>query len=144
MMAGYNWQAGMSHNAVDAYESGELPASKMAAKIRRDAPRGHILKRCQTDDVRKMGRAAYHHTSKMFNETSFYGPYDAEDIKEVSRIIAERLGIEPPVEAQLPPCKWCGIEHYGDGDLCGQCAAVVYVSCNPAEAWRFTPGGIRP
>lgn len=58
-MAGY-YGYSMSNNAVDAYENGRFPASK----IGRGIPVKLIREHC--------GEGEYHHTSKHYNVTYFY------------------------------------------------------------------------
>jgi|GEM_PF-2558915 len=58
-MAGYNWNAGMSNNAVDAYDNGLLPASKI-----KGIPAALIEAHCRY--------AEWHHASKAFNKVKFY------------------------------------------------------------------------
>jgi len=60
-MAGYDYHAGMSNNAVDAYERGLLPASK--------------IKPVPAKLIREYVRAAeWHHTSKWYNATDMFDP----------------------------------------------------------------------
>ena len=59
-MAGFNYDRGMSNNAVSAYNSGLAPASKI-----RGIPSTLIKKFCHSKE--------WHHTSgRFFNETDFY------------------------------------------------------------------------
>ena len=58
-MTGYNLQEGMSNNAINAYEKGLVPASKILS-----IPTKLIKKYCKY--------AESHHTSKHFNMTNFY------------------------------------------------------------------------
>lgn len=68
---------GMSNNAVSAYNSGELPASKMAK-----------LLGCKTSDVREFNASSWHHTSKKFNRTDFFRLSEMieEDFEKVYRM----------------------------------------------------------
>jgi hypothetical protein len=58
-MAGYNYQVGMSNNAVSAYDNGLLPASKI-----KGIPATLIDKHCRYEE--------WHHSSKAFNKVKFY------------------------------------------------------------------------
>ena len=59
-MSGYNWGAGISNGAVDAYERGLRPASKTGV------PAALVREFCTPCE--------WHNTSKMFNDTDFYDP----------------------------------------------------------------------
>lgn len=62
-MSGYNYQMGMSNNAVNAYCEGLVPASKIPG--------------VPAALVRQYARPAeWHHTSKAYNRTDFYWPGD--------------------------------------------------------------------
>jgi len=61
-MAGYDWRAGMSVNAVSAYRSGLAPASVWARRLGVTAK--EIAYFCDPSE--------WHHTSKFFNPTNFY------------------------------------------------------------------------
>ncbi|MHB8281275.1 MAG: hypothetical protein ACYDDE_00555 [bacterium] len=61
-MAGYNYKLGISNNAVTAYKSGLLPATKI-----KGIPSKLIKEFCAAEE--------WHHTNtKFFNETYFYNP----------------------------------------------------------------------
>ena len=60
-MSGYDFELWMSNNAVQAYQSGLLPASKIGR-----IPARLIAKFCEP--------AEWHHGSKAFNEVRFYVP----------------------------------------------------------------------
>lgn len=60
-MAGYNHHAGMSNNAVSAYDSGLQPASKI-----KDIPAKLIDQFCRYEE--------WHHSSKNYNKVKFYDP----------------------------------------------------------------------
>ena len=116
---GYNWSAGMSERAVDAYEHGELPASKMATAIRRLAPRGAFLTKCSTADVRAtLATSSYHHTSKFFNATDFYNYPDQDGLDELSDTIRDRLCDFPAAEIYCPDC---GSRKFYPADYPGRC-----------------------
>jgi hypothetical protein len=61
-MAGYNWTAGMSNNAVEAYDSGLVPASKIGRGIPAKLIREFVRPR------------EWHHASKHFNAVDFFDP----------------------------------------------------------------------
>lgn len=61
-MAGYDWEKGMSNNAVAAREQGLLPASQCARRI------GVEAKFISAN----FSPVEYHHTGKYFNVTYFY------------------------------------------------------------------------
>ena len=58
-MAGYNYQSGMSNNAVAAYDNGLLPASKI-----KGIPAALIEQFCRFEE--------WHHSSKNYNCVKFY------------------------------------------------------------------------
>lgn len=60
-MAGYNGIS-MSNNAVDAYNRGLCPASKVHPRL----PEALIIKFCRSDE--------WHHSSPRYNEISYYNP----------------------------------------------------------------------
>lgn len=79
-MAGYAGFS-MSNNAVDAYDRGLLPASK----IGRGIPASLI--------ARHVGHEEWHHSSKHFNEVRFYDP---------ARVLAA-FGVEPHPDHEPDP-----------------------------------------
>jgi len=60
-MAGY-YEYSMSNNAVDAYNAGLLPASKLAKKLKVTTSAIKLF----------MSPSEWHHTSSNFNKTNFY------------------------------------------------------------------------
>ncbi len=60
-MAGYNYAAGMSNNAVAAYDDGLVPASKV-----KGVPSKLVSQFCCSEE--------WHHSSKFYNEVDFYDP----------------------------------------------------------------------
>ena len=76
-MAGYNYAAGMSNNAVAAYDDGLLPASKI-----KGIPAALIEAHCRY--------AEWHHSSKAYNRTKFYDP----------AYVRARFGLEASEEHQ--------------------------------------------
>jgi hypothetical protein len=62
---GYNWERGISNNAVNAYKSGKLPKSKLPEAWMRRAVDAGAVDACE-----------WHHTSGKFNETQFYDVAD--------------------------------------------------------------------
>jgi hypothetical protein len=76
-MSGYDWQNGKSNNAVDAEENGIMPASKIAAAVKRF----RRFRGCTAADVKTaLRRSEWHHTSKAFNRTDFF---DFRDLAEL-------------------------------------------------------------
>ena len=67
-MAGYNWERGISNNAVWAYEEGLRPYSKLTAWQKRAVDAGAVQPR------------EWHHTSARFNRTNFYAPEDFDEL----------------------------------------------------------------
>lgn len=87
-MAGYDWKNGMSNNAVDAYENGEKPLSKwnkteILNAISELGWNADLFKGFKVSDLKEvlLEESSWHHTSKFFNETSFYqiSPYMFEE-----------------------------------------------------------------
>ena len=79
-MAGYNWFAGKSNNAVWAEEEGKVTKSKITAAWLRENGIDEtvtFIKFLITADV--IWPDEWHHTSKFFNETDYYS---AETIAE--------------------------------------------------------------
>ena len=74
-MTGYNYAQGMSNNAVDAYDRGVMPLSKIEA---------HHLSIAGWHDSKKLATtlaksgfwppAEWHHSSGYFNKVKFYNP----------------------------------------------------------------------
>lgn len=60
-MAGYDYAAGMSNNAVTAYSNGLRPASKISG-----IPASLIKQFCHAEE--------WHHSSNRFNKVNFYDP----------------------------------------------------------------------
>lgn len=92
----------MSNNAVDAYESGEMPRSKWT--------KGEILERCgeKQDMIKKLTveemrnallyMSSWHHTSCKYNRTEFYS-FDDDALAEMTEEkIAEIIGKRAPKE----------------------------------------------
>lgn len=93
-MAGYNWNKGMSNNAVDAYDNGEMPMSKwtkatILGKVAElaDTDVADILSKLPLVVLREelLQESSWHHTSKYFNRTNFYSVNE-----DVSEMTAER------------------------------------------------------
>jgi hypothetical protein len=79
-MAGYNYMAGMSNNAVAAYDNGLLTASKI-----RNIP-AKLIEEYVTP-------SEWHHTAKFYNRTNFYNPQEV-------RVI---FGLEAPGNSDYEP-----------------------------------------
>ena len=70
-MAGYDWKAGKSNNAVAAEKDGLMVASKLAAVVKRH----RRFRGCTAADVAAVLPASeWHHSSKFFNEVNYYDP----------------------------------------------------------------------
>lgn len=75
-MAGYDYTRGMSNNAVTAYRSGLVPASKIDG-----VPAKLVREHCDA--------AEWHHSSKMYNCVNFY---DRDEVRELFGLIEGREG----------------------------------------------------
>lgn len=88
LFQGYDWNAGMSNNAVAAYENGEMPKSKWTKEAFYDAISSmastevaDILSKIPAS-VKKdyfLAKTSWHHTGKYYNRTDFYSLKDAFD-----------------------------------------------------------------
>jgi hypothetical protein len=86
-MAGYNWAAGKSNNALRAESEGKMTATAFAKWVRR----WRRYAGCTAADVAgALPASEWHHTSKFFNRTCYYDPrvllcaeYRAELIKRI-------------------------------------------------------------
>jgi len=105
-MAGYDWTKGMSNNAVNAYENGEKPLSKWTKSeiletISELGWNADLFKGFKVSDLKEvlLEESSWHHTSKFFNETSFYqiSPYMFEE-----KALAELKG-----ENYIDEGEWC-------------------------------------
>lgn len=83
---GYDWSCGMSVNAVDAYDRGLLPASKIARKIGRGVT--------AADVAAVLNPAEWHHTSARFNKTNFYKPPTEDEIERILALAERRKNYE--------------------------------------------------
>lgn len=90
-MAGYSGFS-MSNNAVAAYESGMLPASKLAARIGRGATAAGVAAVLMPSE--------WHHTSKNYNRTDFYDFRSAAENRAGEREI-EIEDAEDEIEAEI-------------------------------------------
>lgn len=72
-MAGYNWEAGKSNNALDAEGRGLMNATNTAKAVRRAGFAG-VTSAFITNYAPSTGE--WHHTSSKFNETRYYDPND--------------------------------------------------------------------
>lgn len=75
-MAGYDYAAGMSNNAVDAYAAGRVPASKTGV------PAAMVEKWCSPRE--------WHHSSSWYNEVNFYDRHE----------VRVTFGLEKPCEGE--------------------------------------------
>ena len=92
-MAGYDgWS--MSNNARDAYASGEMPASKIAATTG-----------LTTAEVRDLSSpSSWHHTSKKFNMTDFYTLDEVLEKANEERHGLSNLNRRPKLRNNLIQC----------------------------------------
>jgi len=77
---GYDWNAGMSKNAVAAYEDGQMPKSKLAKILG-----------CKSFEIESNFKpSSWHHSSKFFNKINFYSLQEmaAEDLTMLFRLTA--------------------------------------------------------
>lgn len=85
-MAGYNWEAGKSNNAVSAEENGRMPKSK----IKKEHLREFGINISLTDlklliDNNYVRTREWHHTSGYFNRTEFF------DLQEISENLSNEF-----------------------------------------------------
>jgi hypothetical protein len=86
--AGYNWYRGMSNNAVSAYAEGKMPISKWSKKLILEKVAEfypNVLDIAKSSSLQLLRstflyKSEWHHTSKYYNVTDFYG-FD-EDLDE--------------------------------------------------------------
>lgn len=84
---GYNWNEGMSNNAIAAYEDGEMPASYLAKELG-----------CKTKDIKEnFSYSSWHHTSKYYNKTYFYSIEDMfyENPSKIASITKKKEVLKP-------------------------------------------------
>jgi hypothetical protein len=95
-MAGYNYTEGMSHNAVDAYNEGKKPLSKITLEDLKEA--GWKGTKKQALDLAKNGHwkpSEWHHSGgTWYNKVSFYDPQDLLDIDS-------SLSVDEPVNEKI-------------------------------------------
>lgn len=70
---GRGWDAsrGMSNNAVDAYQEGKVPLSRVTRTLL-DAFRIDLTVKAAREALKKIGPCEWHHSSKFSNKTNFY------------------------------------------------------------------------
>lgn len=79
-MPGYNYQAGMSNNAVNAYYEGKVPKSELTAAM---MPRKCSLAFAKfLIEEKEWEPCEWHHSSKFYNRTDFFSPVDLNDLLE--------------------------------------------------------------
>ena len=90
-MAGYDWSKGKSNNAVWAEEEGMRTKSKITAKWLREGGINETLGFVKfLIKANRIRATEWHHTSKYFNETSYYSTEDiAEQLENLSPIWRE-------------------------------------------------------
>lgn len=82
--AGYNWDAGMSNNAVNAYGQGLKPLSKITnSDLKENNIELTLDQFKQAAKLQLIFPAEWHHTGKGFNQTNFYNlPEISEYLKQ--------------------------------------------------------------
>lgn len=111
-MAGY-YNYSMSNNAIEAYENGEMPRSKWTKKeilntIYNDCDieetKYELLQKMTVSELVNhfLYLSSWHHTSKYYNQTSFYA-IDTEAVEEITpeeikEIISSRVRIKKTAE----------------------------------------------
>lgn len=109
-MAGYDGYS-MSNNARDAYEAGEKPLSKWTKKAIVEVVGADVinrnpqLKALKLKELRAifLTQTAWHHTSKFYNETTFYACRTLEDIAENTEDAIFDLYDNPPYTQPVAP-----------------------------------------
>lgn len=85
IMAGYDFESGMSNNAVTAYDRGLLPLSKIKASDLKEA--GVKMTKAFATWLAQnyhWDAAEWHHSSSHFNKVNFY------DVEELARLINDQ------------------------------------------------------
>lgn len=115
-MAGYNWNKGMSNNAVYAYEEGLRPYSKLSAWQKRAVDAGAVRPR------------EWHHTSAKFNRTNFFDAADFEELNPADFPPAKKAAPVADRFVVLVSAVWGGTRKHPR--VIGKSAALVV---NPSE-----------
>jgi hypothetical protein len=97
IMAGYDWDAGKSNNAVAAEEAGLVTASVLAKRLGVDA-------KAIKDNLRY---AEWHHSSAMYNKVEYYDPeaVTADQIAAMKAQSAERKNAKKAKEFTVYNCR---------------------------------------
>lgn len=112
-MAGY-YNYSMSNNAMDAYDDGERPLSKWRkcdiieeVEFESDKLEGYLLEQLTKGELVDLFLVyrGWHHTSKMYNVTDFYGicideKLSNNDLEEIILKRAKRVKTEEEIENQ--------------------------------------------
>ena len=89
-MAGYNWTAGKSNNAVSAEADGLMVASKIASWLRQ----WNQFAGCTAGDVARVLTACeWHHSSKFYNKVNYYDQMElmCDDVRrDLAQTIKQR------------------------------------------------------
>lgn len=100
-MSGYSWKNGMSNNAVNAYESGLKPLSKITREDLEHAGVDEALGyKCSMKFAKYLVKtdfwcgSEWHHTSKMYNKTEFYDPEALKEAIESAKEFNEFDNVE--------------------------------------------------
>ncbi|MCG5105879.1 hypothetical protein MBO12_02460 [Candidatus Saccharibacteria bacterium] len=154
-MAGYDWSKGKSNNAVWAEEEGMRTKSKITAKWLREGgiteKVGFVKFLIKANRIRATER---HHTSKYFNETSYYSTEDiAEQLENLSPIWREiyadpklRNSSKRDIRRAFSLKNACELYNSSDADIFDVRRGVVWTDINEVIIVNFTitidwPGG---
>ena len=89
-MAGYEWSAGKSNNAVRAEREGKMVATRFAAWLRQQEG----VKGCTAADVADtLTPCEWHHASKFYSRVNYYDPAEFGEVERaelVTRIAARK------------------------------------------------------
>ena len=106
-MSGYSYEHGMSNNAVDAYEEGRKPLSRIsAADLEAAGWTGTKRQALALAKAKFWRRSEWHHSGgTWYNEVDFYDPADLveiwDDLKSAERIETLRAAMA----ATKPTCQ---------------------------------------
>ena len=90
---GWNYERGMSNNAVKAYAEGKVPISRVTRK-RLDEYDINLTVREAKERFRRIGACEYHHTSKYARRTDFYDLSELKAEKENRKTFVLELGLK--------------------------------------------------
>ena len=124
-MSGY-YGFSMSNNALYAYENGEKPISKwtksdIIQELTAAHPAEYIeeVKKLTASEVKALflNRTAWHHTSRLFNQTDFYAvsltvPFEAIRNTIANRKPKEAKPEDKPTKAKVIYSEWTGTRRH--------------------------------